>query len=141
MFDFGAGYCYEVGVHLPQIKLSWIMYGTSGSWSINHVKNSQADFSFYTPYYTEFRYDLSTMGDACLFSLVGFDWNRMHYEKSESDGADNQYLLSLGIGGYLNLGKIFIQPKIKPYYVISNSLGQNFGISFQVNIGLNLATN
>jgi len=130
-FSFGLGYSFEIGIRNPENNFCWIMYGLAGSSHTNRVKNSVVNASCFTPYYTELRFDLKT--DLGMFWFVGWDWNRMHFDKTE--GADNQYFYSVGVGAYIPVKKFFIQPKIKPYLVTSNSLGQSLGIAFQLHIG------
>lgn len=133
-FTFGLGYSLEFGIHNPENGFSWIVYGLAGSSHVNRVKNSEVNASCFTPYYTEVRFDLRT--DLHMFWFLGFDWNRMHFDKTE--GADNQYFYSLGIGAAVPIKNFFIQPKIKPYLVTGNSLGQTFGIAFQLHIGFEM---
>jgi hypothetical protein len=127
-FTFGLGYVLEAGIHNPEDNFTWIIYGLAGSSHINRVKNSEREVSCFTPYYTEVRFSLRT--DLYMFWFLGFDWNRMHFDRTE--GADNQYFYSIGAGASIPIKKFFIQPKIKPYLVTSNSLGQSFGITFQL---------
>lgn len=131
-FDFGNGYCVEFGV--KNDNFCWILYGISGNTNENHVKNSVAKTTSFTPYYTEFRFYAF---DNFLFFFFGFDWNRMHFENAK--GSDNQYLCTCGLGGHIPIvGRIFIQPKVKPYLILGNSLDQKWGIAMQLNVGLSL---
>lgn len=130
-FDYGHGYNFEFG--FKDENFCWIIYGISGSTSDNHVKSSVAEATFFTPYYTEFRF-YTFYG--LLFYFFGFDLNQMKFENTE--GSDLQYFWSLGLGGHIQMGSWFLQPKLKPYLVTSNTLDQDWGIQMQLNLGFSL---
>jgi hypothetical protein len=135
-FDYGNGFCLELVAYNQTNNFGWVIYGISRSTHINHVESSEAEATFFTPYYTEMRF-YSGQGKSKFFIFLGFDWNRMHFEDTE--GADNQYLWSFGLGGHVVLGETLIfQPKVKPYYITSNCLEQEWGIALQANLGLRL---
>lgn len=133
-FTFGLGYALEFGIYNLEPGFSWAIYGLSGSSHKNRVKDSETEATCFAPYYTEFRLRLKE--GQPFFCSVGFDWNRMHFAKTE--GADNQYFYSVGFGAAIPLKSILLLSKIKPYLVTSNSLGQSFGVSFQLQVGVYL---
>jgi hypothetical protein len=131
-FDAANGFCMELGLINTLNGFSMILWGLSICNPINHVYQSEQKTQLFTPYYTELRFPISKRPK--LFMVLGFDWNRLHFPKTK--GSDNQYVLSTGLGAYISLGKSsFIQPKIRPYFIFSNSLEQSLGIALQLNIG------
>jgi hypothetical protein len=140
-FDFGPGLNLEFGVYLSELHWTWIMYGYRSGKNTNHVKASEAQVTFSSPYYTELLFDIPSISQENkmrFYWSLGFEYNEMQF--GNTAGPDQQYYYTAGFGTYIYLNNMFIQPRIKPYLVTSNSLGQNWGISLSVNVGWFLGT-
>jgi hypothetical protein len=115
-------------------NFEWILWGIAHFNCENVVESSKVPVSCWTPYYTEFLfYQKGKKNPGFIF--FGYDYTRMQFPYTEKP--DSHHNLSLGGGWNVQLiNKIYLQFKIKPYFVLDNSLGQWFGTNFMINLHL-----
>lgn len=131
-FEKGIGVLGELGLVLPS-GWEWVVFGTSVYWSENKVGKSTTKAQFYVPYYTDIRRS-KKFGSFEPFLSIGTGWTRMHFD--ETDGSDNQWFISAGVGSYFRLGdRMALQVMIKPYRVFANSLENEWGLETHAGIG------
>lgn len=110
----------------------WVMWGFSYYEALNVVGNSEVPVKFTSPYYTEFIFYKKEKKNP-LFIFLGFDVVKMKFPEMEE--ADYHYNISLGGGWNLRLtDRIYMQFKVKPFYIIDNSIGQKFGVNTMINL-------
>ncbi len=128
------GVVVEFGVQMPGAKLAMAF---QAEWykSNNWVGGHSVPVNFLVPFGFEARYFLKKSGSIIPYIGGGTVWSRMGF--SGSKGADNQFLLQATAGVQMRVakGKFLIQPCIKPYVVMSNSLEQKSGLQASILVG------
>jgi|WetSurMetagenome_2_1015567.scaffolds.fasta_scaffold27073_1 hypothetical protein len=110
----------------------WIMYGVAHYKTFNNVEGNTVPVEFWIPYYTEFLF-YQKQKTHPLFIFFGYDYVRMRFPNMAKP--DSQYNITFGAGWNLKLfDRLYLQFKLKPYFVIDNSIGQWFGFNGLVNI-------
>jgi hypothetical protein len=117
----------------------WIVWGFSNFKSVNVVGKSEVGVNFMSPYYTEFAwYKVGKKNPPFVF--FGFDIVAMKFPNMEKP--DYHYNIPFGAGWNLRLvDKIYLQFKVKPYFVLGNSIDQGFGVNTIANLHFNLSKN
>jgi hypothetical protein len=95
------------------------------------VGKSEVPVKFITPYYTEFAWYQSEKKNP-LFIFFGFDIVGMKFPDMKPD-----YCYNIPFGGGWNLkvtDQLYMQFKLKPYFILDNSIGQWFGVNSMVNL-------
>lgn len=109
-----------------------IIWGVSYYKGYNYAENNKLPVTFWTPYYTEFSFHQRNKKNP-LFCFLGYDYVRMKFPNMEKP--DSQHNITFGGGWNLKLtNQLFLQFKLKPYFIIDNSIGQWFGINSMVNL-------
>jgi hypothetical protein len=112
----------------------WVMWGFSYFGAQNVVGKSEVPVKFMSPYYTEFAWYQAGKKHP-FFCFFGFDVVRMKFPSMEKP--DYHYNIPFGGGWNLKLtDQLYLQFKIKPYFVIGNSIGQWFGVNSMINLHL-----
>lgn len=113
-------------------NFEWIIWGVSHFNADNSVESSNVPVSFWIPYYTEFIFYQRDAKNP-LYLLFGYDYVRMRFPYTEKP--DKHYNLTFGGGWNLRLfDRVYLQFKVKPYFVIDNSLEQWFGVNSIINL-------
>jgi hypothetical protein len=127
------GYQFEISIN-DHDGFEWIVYGLANYKTYNYVGESKVPVEFWIPYYTEFLF-YQKERDNPLFFMLGYDYVRMRFP--DTDQPDSHYNITFGGGWNLRLSDpLFLQFKIKPYFIINNSIGQWFGFNALVNLHL-----
>jgi hypothetical protein len=120
-----------------QDNFEWIFYGVSYFKSDNIVGRNTLPVEFWVPYYTEFQFYQREKKHP-LFIFFGGDYVRMKFPGMES--ADGHYNLTIGGGWNLKIANpLYLQFKVKPYYIFDNSVGQHFGFNAMANIHIGVS--
>ena len=131
------GFQLELAMNIEGLEdhnfgISWIFYGLSYNKRYNYVGKSKIPVKFWTPYYTEVSIHQRSKNNP-LFAFIGYDYVRMSFSNMKKP--DNQQNITLGCGWNLKLShSVFIQFKLKPYFILGNSIGQRFGVNYLANI-------
>ncbi len=133
-FGKNIGAMVELGVRFPKAKLAIAM---QLEWykAANSVGTSSANATFLVPFGFEIRYFLAKSGSIVPYIGLGTAWSRMSFDRMQ--GGDNQWLVQAALGLQMRLanGKFIVQPSVKPYVVVSNSLEQSSGLQGSLLIG------
>jgi hypothetical protein len=112
----------------------YIMYGVSYFGSQNVVGRNEVPVKLISPYYTEFLWFQKEKKNP-FFIFAGFDIVGMRFPDMKKP--DYNYNFSFGGGWNLRLtDQLFLQFKIKPYFVLDNSIGQVLGVNTIMNLHL-----
>ena len=110
----------------------WIVYGFSHYKTYNYVEGNGVAAEFWIPYYTEFLFYQKTKKNP-LFVFFGYDYVRMSFPNMEEP--DSHHNITFGTGWNMKLlDRLYLQFKMKPYFIIDNSIGQWFGFNGLVNL-------
>lgn len=110
----------------------WIIYGFSHYKTYNYVEGNSVPVEFWIPYYTEFLFYQKTKNNP-FFIFCGYDYTRMRFPNMEEP--DSHHNITFGAGWNLRLlDRLYLQFKLKPYFIIDNSIGQWFGFNGLVNL-------
>jgi len=110
----------------------WIIYGISHFEAQNIVQNSKVPVTFFSPYYTEFSWYQKERNNP-IFMFFGYDLVGMTFPNMEKP--DYHHNITFGGGWNLKLNnKLFLQFKLKPYFVLDNSIKQWFGVNAIANL-------
>lgn len=116
--------------------VEWILWGVAHYQTFNKVEENEVPVEYWIPYYTEFQFYQKVKKNP-FFIFVGYDFARMRFPSMEKP--DNHHNITFGGGSNIKLAnRLFLQFKLKPYFVIGNSIGQWFGFSAMVNMHLGL---
>jgi hypothetical protein len=114
----------------------WIIYGLAHYKSYNYVADSKVPVEFWIPYYTEFIFYQSKKRYP-LFVFFGYDYVQMSFPEMEKP--DSHYNITFGGGWNIKLSEpLYLQFKLKPYFIIDNSIGQWFGFNALINLHLGI---
>lgn len=114
----------------------WIMFGCAHFKTLNYVGGNNVPVEFWIPYYTEFLFYQKTKENP-FFMFFGYDYARMRFPNMEEP--DSHHNITFGAGWNLKLlDRLYLQFKLKPYFVIDNSIGQWFGFNGLVNLHLGI---
>jgi hypothetical protein len=113
-------------------NFEWIIFGIAHYSSDNYVGKNVVPVQFWIPYYTEFSFYQRSKKNP-LFIFFGGDFVQMRFPDMEA--ADSHYNLTIGGGWNLKISNmVYLQFKLKPYYVFDNSVGQHAGFNAMANI-------
>jgi len=117
----------------------WLFWGIAHYGTYNYSGDEKVSVGFWTPYYTEVLF-YSKEKRHPLFCFFGYDYTRMKFP--DMADADPHHNITFGGGWNLKLSNdYFMQFKIKPYFILGNSIwksedsiGQIFGINCLLNL-------
>lgn len=125
------GYQFEL-IFNNMENVEWIIYGIAHYNSFNHVAENKVPVSFWMPYYTEFLFYQSAKTHP-LFIFFGYDNVRMKFPGMDKPDIHNN--ITIGTGWNFQLSdRLYLQFKLKPYFIIDNSIGQWFGFNALINL-------
>ncbi len=128
------GYQLELAIG-NNSNFKWVIWGISHFSEQNIVGNNIIPVQVWIPYYTEFQFYQPEKKNP-LFWFFGYDYVRMSYPNMEMP--DNNYNFTFGGGWNLHLtNHLKLELKVKPYFIIDNSMGQWFGVNSLLNISYN----
>lgn len=114
----------------------WVVYGMAHFQTYNFVEGSKVPVKFWIPYYTEFIFYQNNKNNP-LFVFFGYDYVRMSFPDMEKP--DSHHNITFGAGWNLKLfNELYLQFKLKPYFIIDNSIGQWFGFNGLINLHLGI---
>jgi len=117
----------------------WIIWGVSHYETVNVVGDSEVPVEFWIPYYTEFAFYQKKKAFP-LFWFFGYDYARMTFLNMEQEKPDSQHNITFGGGWNVKLfNPLYLQFKVKPYFVLDNTIGQWYGVNFIVNLHLGVS--
>ena len=133
--DINPGFQIELTTNNGK-GVEWIIWGFARYSASNYVGKNNVPVTFTIPYYTEFLFYQKEKKHP-FFWFFGYDYLRMLFPEMEE--ADNHHNLTFGGGlNYRLTDRLFLQLKLKPYFVIGNSIGQKFGFNSLINLHYDL---
>ena len=112
----------------------WVFWGIAYYGTSNFVGENEVPVKFWIPYYTEVIFYQMNKENP-FFGFLGYDYVRMRFPNMKKP--DNHHNITFGGGwNFKLLTNVYMQFKVKPYFIIGNSIGQTFGINFIVNLRL-----
>ena len=105
-----------------KVKFEWIIWGIAYYQANNTVEGSSVPVTFTTTYYTEFLFYQKETKNPWFF-FFGYDYVQMKFPSMEK--ADGHHNITFGGGWNLRLSpKLFLQFKVKPFFITDNSFDQ-----------------
>ena len=115
---------------------AWIIYGIAHYDTYNYAGESKVPVTFWIPYYTELIF-YQIKKKSPLFVFLGYDYVRMSFPKIKKP--DIHHNITFGGGWNLKFSEpLSLQFKLKPYFIIDNSIGQWFGFNALINLQLGI---
>jgi hypothetical protein len=112
----------------------WIIYGIGYYKAYNYVGRNRVLAEFWVPYYSELSWYQNKKKHP-LFFFFGYDFVRMIFPDMEA--ADSQHYISVGGGWNIRLAdRLYLQFKLKPHFILSNTVGQWLGVKTMINLHL-----
>ena len=130
------GYQFELTFNDHE-GLEWIIYGVAHYNTWNYAGDGKMPVSYWIPYYTEFQF-YQNENKHPFFAFFGYDYVRMKFPGMEKP--DIHHNITFGGGwSYMISEPFYLQFKLKPYFIIDNSIKQWFGFNALINLHLGIA--